>query len=118
MLSEGGVRVPYIVTWPENLPKNTVIDSAVTTLDVAATSLAVAGLGSVDEMDGENLIPHIRGEQFDLDQRALYWRFWNQAAIRKGNWKYLSAGDREYLFDLDNNHEHENLIHNLSLIHI
>ncbi len=112
MLSEGGVRVPYIVTWPENLPKNTVIDSAVTTLDVAATSLAVAGLGSVDEMDGENLIPHIRGEQFDLDQRALYWRFWNQAAIRKGNWKYLSAGDREYLFDLDNNHEHENLIHN------
>jgi len=72
----------------------------------------VAGLDSVDEMDGENLIPHLRGEQFDLDQRALYWRFWNQAAIRKGNWKYLSAGDQEYLFDLDNNHEHENLINN------
>lgn len=110
MLAEGGIRVPYLVAWPDNLPTNSVLDNAVSTLDVAATSLAVAGIGEVAEMDGENLLPYLRGENFDLENRPLYWRFWNQAAIRKGNWKYLSAGDREYLFDLGNNHEHENLI--------
>lgn len=110
MLAEGGIRVPYLVAWPDNLPNNTVLDDGVSTLDVAATSLAAAGLGEIDEMDGENLLPYLRGENFELENRPLFWRFWNQTAIRKGDWKYLSAGDREYLFDLSNNHEHENLI--------
>ena len=30
----------------------------------------------------------------------LYWAFWNQRAIRKGDWKYIRAGARRYLFDL------------------
>jgi arylsulfatase A-like enzyme len=43
----------------------------------------------------------------------LYWRFWNQTAVRKGKWKYLQAGgDRKYLFDLSSPaHETKNLIH-------
>ncbi|MEM7258428.1 MAG: iduronate sulfatase, partial [Pseudomonadota bacterium] len=37
-------------------------------------------------------------------------RFWNQAAVRVDNWKYLIAGDKEYLFDLSAQNEDENLI--------
>ncbi len=110
MLSEGGIRVPYIVTWPTQIPANTVLDHTVTTLDVATTSLAAAGINRTEDLDGANLLPYLRGENYDLNNRSVYWRFWNQAAVRQGQWKYLSAGDREYLFDLSNNHEHENLI--------
>ncbi|OED40774.1 hypothetical protein AB833_11855 [Chromatiales bacterium (ex Bugula neritina AB1)] len=110
MLSEGGIRVPYIVTWPGKLPTDTVYDNAVSTLDMAATSLAAAGVGVQAELDGRNLLPHLTGEQYGLEERALYWRFWNQAAVRKGQWKYLAAGDREYLFNLAGNHETENLL--------
>lgn len=110
MLSDGGLRVPYIVTWPDNLPANTVMNHSVTTLDFATTSLAAAGVAETDDLDGVDLLPYLRGETADPGDRALYWRFWNQAAIRKGQWKYLLAGNREYLFDMHNNHEHENLI--------
>mgnify|MGYP006135640653 CR=1 FL=1 len=47
-----------------------------------------------------------------LDSRSLYWRFWQQAAVRKGKWKYLRAGtSREFLFDMESpEHENKNLI--------
>ncbi len=115
MLSEGGIRVPYIVTWPDNLPAGVVYNQPVTTLDVSATSLRLAGLEIPADADGTDLIPHLTGDSTTPDtlaERSLYWRFWSQAAIRKGHWKYLSAGaDREYLFDLNRpTHETENLL--------
>ena len=39
MLSDGGIRVPYIVTWPGKLPTGVVYDDPVSTLDVASTCL-------------------------------------------------------------------------------
>ncbi len=110
MLTEGGVRVPYIVSWPGTLPSNTIFDDPVSTLDVAATSLAIAGLEPAEELDGLNLLPYLDGTKTGLDERPLFWRFWNQAAVVEGHWKYLLAGSREYLFDLSVNHENENLI--------
>ena len=33
--------------------------------------------------------------------RPLFWRFWNQPAVRLGNYKYLKTGaEREFLFDM------------------
>lgn len=34
--------------------------------------------------------------------RALFWRLANrqQRAVRRGDWKYLKVGEREFLFDL------------------
>lgn len=110
MLTEGGVRVPYIVSWPGTLPSNTIFSEPVSTLDVAATSLAAAELEPPPEFDGLNLLPYLNGSETGLMERPLFWRFWNQAAVVKGNWKYLVAGTREYLFDLSLNHENENLL--------
>jgi arylsulfatase A-like enzyme len=100
MITEGGVRVPYIVSWPAGLPAGKVYERPVSSLDVAATSIAVAGLPPVEQLDGVNLIPYLDGEKETDPHPALYWRFWQQAAIRAGDFKYLSAGGREYLFDL------------------
>lgn len=110
MLSDGGVRVPYIVTWPGNLPTGSVFHDPVSTLDVATTSLAAAREDIPAELDGADLLPRLRGERNDLQERPLFWRFWSQAAVRKGQWKYLSAGNREFLFDMNAHHEHENVL--------
>ncbi len=101
MLSEGGIRVPYIVTWPGKIPTGIVSDTPVTTLDVASTSMAAAGLEIPTELDGADLLPELSGDAM-LEERSIYWRFWNQAAIRKGEWKYLKAGsDYEFLFNMN-----------------
>ena len=110
MLMEGGIRVPYLVSWPAQLPKGITFSEPVISLDMAATCLAAAGAPVPKEFDGMDLVPLLKGGA--KPDRALYWRFWQQAAIRKGQWKYLClSGGRECLFDLESDrHEKDNLM--------
>jgi arylsulfatase A-like enzyme len=101
MISEGGIRVPYIVNWPAGLPKGKVYDKPVISLDVAATSIALAGLEKAEELDGVNLIPYLNDDIKEEPHDALYWRFWKQFAVRSGKFKYLKQKNREFLFDLE-----------------
>ena len=57
------------------------------------------------------MIPYLQNTAL-VPERALYWRFWQQAAIRKGKWKYLRKADEgDYLFDLSSDvDEKQNLI--------
>ena len=111
MLSEGGIRVPFIVSWPKGLPKGLVYDNPVSSLDVAATSVALAGLESNKALDGVNLIPYLSGVKNGEPHEVLYWRYWSQSAIRMGDWKFLKAGSREFLFNVEtDDHENKNLI--------
>lgn len=107
MLMEGGIRVPFVLRWPGMLPAGKVYSEPVTTLDLTATVVAAAGLPGDAALDGADLLPYLRGEKAGPPHAALDWRFWNQSAIRVGNWKYLKVGDgTELLFDLASE-EHE-----------
>lgn len=112
MLAEGGIRVPFLMRWPAKIsPK--VYDQPVISLDVAATAVALAGLTQDSQLDGVNLIPHLDGSNANAPHDALYWRFWDQAAVREGKWKFLkpSANSPAMLFDLtDIRGEEENVI--------
>ena len=100
MLSEGGIRVPWLMRWKGRIPAGQVIDTPVTTLDVAATSTAAAGIARPTAFEGENLLP-LAAENKPLAKRTLRWRFWSQAAARRGDWKLLKLGDRKtFLFNL------------------
>jgi arylsulfatase A-like enzyme len=96
-LLEGGIRVPYIVRWPDRLPAGANYDRLAIGMDWAATFLAAAGtLADPDyPLDGIDLF----GKEVE---RNLYWRmvFRNQKAVRSGVWKYLSIEGNEFLFDL------------------
>lgn len=112
MLTEGGIRVPYLVRWKGTLPEALVYDEPVISLDVAATALDVAGVGVPNDSDGVSLIPYLTGVKSESPHEDLFWRFWGQAAIRSGKWKYLHLADgREFLFDLSSDeHETRNLL--------
>ncbi len=102
MLSEGGIRVPWLVSWPGTLPAGTVYDHAVSSLDVAATAVSLAGIRfKKNPLDGTNLVPFLTGQEEKPPHEFLAWRWIAQSAIREGNWKLLRAGEREYLFDLE-----------------
>lgn len=99
MLSEGGIRVPFLMRWKNHLPAGVVYQEPVISIDASTTAAALAGI-STSDLDGINLMPYLK----DLNQkptRALYWRFMQQSAVRQGKWKYLRTADTgEYLFDL------------------
>jgi arylsulfatase A-like enzyme len=87
---EGGIHVPFIVSWPGHL-KPAVYDQPVIQLDLHATVLAAAGLEPRPEwkLDGVNLLPFLSGEKAGAPHEALYWRFGRQMAIRLGDYKLV-----------------------------
>jgi len=105
MLSEGGIRVPFLVAWPGTIPGGQVYKHPIVALDVAATSVALAGLPEDKSLDGVNLIPYLSGKVKGAPHDSIQWRWIAQSAIREGRWKFLKGGKREYLFDLDNDRE-------------
>ena len=112
MLSEGGIRVPFVIAWPGSIPGGQVYGHPIIALDVAATAVALAGLRPDDSLDGVNLVPYFRGERQGAPHTSIQWRWIAQSAIRAGDWKLLKGGKREYLFNLSNDRgEKTNLIH-------
>jgi arylsulfatase A-like enzyme len=111
MLTEGGIRVPFIAAWPGTIPSGQWFTDPVISMDIAATAAAVAGLPQVPEFDGVNLIPYLTGQKHGSPHENLYWRFWSQTAIRSGDWKLIQAGkNRRLLFNLkDDPGETQNL---------
>lgn len=111
MLTEGGIRTPFLVYWKGKFRGGQVYSQQVISLDVAATANAAAGLDPDPALDGVNLIPFLTGDEHGAPHDVLYWRWNGQAAIRRQQWKYLTAGGREYLFDLSvDKEEKHNLI--------
>ncbi len=101
MLSEGGMHVPFVISWPGTIPAGQVYDHPVSALDVAATAAELAHIETkAGELDGTNLVPHLTGKTKMAPHEVLTWRWTSQSAIREGNWKLLRGGDREYLYDL------------------
>jgi len=99
-LYEGGVRVPFLVQWKDRLPAGRVCDVPVSSLDIPATALAVAGIESDESLDGVDLIPLLLGNAGG--ERALFWRVGGQSAVRRGEWKLVSRpGKPAELYNLD-----------------
>jgi arylsulfatase A-like enzyme len=105
---EGGIRVPFLVSWPGKLPAGTTYGRPVIQLDILPTALAAAGAPVAAEaaLDGVDLVPYLSGRRDGPPHEALYWRFGRQSAIRKGNLKLVTWMDRDtevmstQLFDL------------------
>ena len=105
---EGGIRVPFFVSWTGQLPAGKVYDQPVSALDVLPTAASVAGTKAPEGIEGVNLLPHLTGEKADAPHESLAWRFGPQKAIRRGKWKLVDFRDFEaktqsgwQLFDLD-----------------
>lgn len=100
MLTDGGIRTPFLAAWPGTLPAGKTYEPMVSALDVAATAVAIAGLPAAPELDGVNLIPFVRGEKSGVPHDYLFWRWRSQAAVHDGRWKLILLGPTQrYLFD-------------------
>lgn len=90
-LHEGGVRVPFLWSWPSALPKGAVIDEPISALDVLPTALVSAGLDLPSNLDGVDVAAHLNQRAAEPAHESLHWRVcggdgW---AIRRGKWKLV-----------------------------
>jgi len=109
MLSEGGMSTPFVVAWPGTIASGQTYNHPITSLDIAATAVALANAPvKHGDLDGVNLLPHLKGETNLPPHDSLYWRWMAQSTIRESNWKLLRGGEREYLYDLSVDREEKN----------
>lgn len=104
---EGGVRVPFLMRWPEKFPAGQVYDGLVSSMDIFATSLFAAG-GDVknSHLDGVDLVPFLSGNEAGPPHQQLFWHKLWFSAMRDNNWKLIYVKDYGYaLYDLTQDRE-------------
>jgi arylsulfatase A len=94
---EGGIRVPMVLRWPDELPGARHFDDMVHFVDWLPTLLTVAGIEIPTSLalDGQNVLPILHGETGKTTPRR-FWQ-WNRytplatcnAAMRDGEWKLV-----------------------------
>jgi arylsulfatase A-like enzyme len=100
---EGGIRVPFMVQWPRRVRGGRIYEHAAISLDIFPTAAAIAGRMVPHDrvMDGVDLMPYLTGETNAPPHETLFWRFGEQRAMRKGDWKLVQVGDAApQLYDL------------------
>lgn len=108
-LFEGGVRVPFIVSWPGTIPAGRVDDtSVINAVDLLPTFASLAGTKIPNDIkfDGEDITDALLGEEYHRSKPVFWQRLekidanrngrdalWS--AIRDGDWKYMQSSHGE-----------------------
>ncbi len=106
MLFEGGIKVPFFITWPEVLSSKGTYSLPVSALDLYPTFLHAAGTGyrSKKQLDGTSLLPYLSGEIRERPHDSLFWRSVGgfEYAVRVKDFKLYKSAYKEQtlLFDL------------------
>ncbi len=111
ILLEGGIHVPFVMSWKGKLPAGLSYENPVISLDLAATFFELAGGEKTPDVkfDGVNLVPFLLNEKAGEPHEFFNWRFTISAAIRQGNWKLVRLPDRlPMLFDLSKDISEQN----------
>lgn len=102
-LTEGGIRVPYVVRWPAVISPGGVSEQTVITMDWVPTLLEItqAITADIPRFDGISLLPYLL-DSSRIDERMLFWRMNHrrQKATLKGDLKFLEIDGHRYLFNI------------------
>ncbi len=97
-LYEGGVRVPFLASWPGHFPEGAVSDHVVSTVDVTATVLDLVGAPAATDphvaTDSVSFAAAARGDLGAPARPYLYWEYRpaGAQAVRQGDWKLVRTG--------------------------
>ncbi len=86
-LYEGGIRVSFLMQWKNKLPSGGTYHHPVVSLDILATSAAVADVSVPTDRatDGTNLLPFLARESDGRPHQQLFWRVGERAAFLGGS---------------------------------
>ncbi len=102
---EGGVHIPFIVSYPKSIQGGQRYDGRVSNVDIFSTlgTLTGATLPTDRKMDGENILPYLTGEQAGEPDRPLFCKSGTYSFLIKDGWKLQvdEWQDKKWLFDLN-----------------
>jgi len=89
-LFEGGIRLPSIISWKNNLPHNITSDQFLMNFDWMPTLSKLCGLKTkLNNIDGIDLSNIIENPSIESPRKSAFWKYGNQWVVRKGKWKLI-----------------------------
>ncbi len=121
-LYEGGIRVPFILSWPGKIKSNTKSRIPVIQWDILPTLCELFGQPIPENVDGESLLSLLTGNSSQLERKSVYWHFPYYhppifyegtkpcSAIREDSFKliYFYENESVELYNLENDIEELN----------
>ena len=103
-LFEGGIRVPFAMRWPNQIPANQIYEPTVSSLDIFATMVAQnqENIQLKNPLDGVDLLPFIKGEKKGNPHETLFWTFTDreEIAVRHQNDKLIMGDSVPQMYNL------------------
>lgn len=115
---EESFRTPLLARWPGKIRPGSVNKDLVQNIDFAETFLDLAGLEAPEDMQGESIVPLLKGERPADWREALYYHYYEYPGIHSvrrhegvtdGRWKLIRfygpdvpSGEEFELFDTKN----------------
>jgi arylsulfatase A-like enzyme len=121
---EESMRVPMLVWAPGMVKAGSVIPQMILNIDLAPTFLELAGIEKPAQMQGQSILPLLKGENIAWRDKVYYEYYWEQAfpqtpttyAIRTDKYKYIAYNgiwDINEFYDIEKDpFEMNNLIRN------
>lgn len=92
---EGGHRVPFIASWPGQIPATTESDQLLCNVDLLATFAALTGqdIETVGNTDSVNMLPALLSDPEEQLRKEMVISPHKPShfAVRKGKWMYIGA---------------------------
>lgn len=93
---EESFRTPMVMHLPKGLDARGALTEMVQNIDLAPTILELAGTAVPEDMDGESLVPLLRGaERLPLGRESLYYHFYEYPA-EHAVMRHYGVRDRRY----------------------
>jgi arylsulfatase A len=118
MTWEGGMREPAIAWWPGTVRPGSVSEAITTTMDFFPTAMQMAGaeLPADRVIDGQSLLPLLRGEPDATGHESfLFFRGTQLYAVRNGAWKAHFITEWAYRKDTERTEHEIPLLFNLEI---
>jgi arylsulfatase A-like enzyme len=107
-LTDGGIRVPFIVRWPGRIKPGATSSHASYLGDMMATFAELAGAPKPGNLDSISIVPTLIGQKIQAKHEYLYWEFYeggvSQAVLLGNRWKGIrmkTTSEPIQLFDLE-----------------
>ena len=74
-------KTPLLIRWPHEIKPGTSNDEMVQNLDFAQTFLDAAGITAPDDMQGESLMPLLKGDISSWSREAVYYHYYEYPSV-------------------------------------
>lgn len=102
---EQSYRTPLLISWPGVTKPGSVNNDMVSNLDFAETLLDIAGVDVPDDMQGESMVPILKGNTPDTWRKEHYYHYYEYPAVHSVKRHYGMSTERykliHYYYDID-----------------